>query len=119
MKDVNASILAFGPAGFAFNLNLPDERGDGLDRIRHGEVAHWGKPSVREARVNALADGPDFGFTGQRHESLNRIIGDNLIKPAHQSLVGSEYDGADRSGIGGSFAFYDWGFCATFPEACA
>ena len=46
--------------------------------------------------MNALADGPDLGFAGQGGERLDRIIGHHIVELAHQSLVGTEDDGADR-----------------------
>ena len=40
---------------FAFNLNLPDERGDGLDRVRHGEESDQRQTRVRQTRMNTTA----------------------------------------------------------------
>ena len=68
-------MLAFVPMRFAFNLNLPDERGDGLDGVRHGEESDQRQARVRQTRMNTLADRPDLGFAGQSRESLDRIIG--------------------------------------------
>jgi hypothetical protein len=87
----------------AFHENLPDKRGDGLDGIRHGEESHQRQARVRQARMNTFTDGPDFGFAGQSRECLIRIIGHHLIKLAHQSLVGTEHDGADRTRSGCPF----------------
>ena len=119
MENVNTRIFAFGPARFAFDLNLPDERGDGLDGVRHGEESHQRQARVRQARMNALTDSPDLGFAGQSCESLDRIIGHHLIKLAHQSLVGTEHDRANRTGNGLSFPFCNQGRRPAFPEACA
>ena len=52
-------------ARLALDENLPDERGDGLDGIRHGEESDERQARVRQARMNALADGPDLGFARQ------------------------------------------------------
>ena len=65
VEDVELAYFALAVARFAFHLNLPDERGDGLDGVRHGEESHQRQARVRQARMNALADGPDLGFAGQ------------------------------------------------------
>ena len=100
MEDVKTRILAFGPMRFAFDLNLADERSDGLDGIRHGEESDQRQARVRQARMHALADGPDLGFAGQGGKRLDRKIGHHIIELAHQSLIGTEHDGADRIRIG-------------------
>ena len=119
MEDIKTRILAFGPMRFAFDLNLSDKRGDGLDGIRHGEKSDQRQARVRQARMNALTDGPDLGFAGQSCECLDRIIGHHVIKLAHQSLVGSENDRANRTRIGLSFPFHLQGGWLAFPKACA
>ena len=103
MEEVELGDFALAVARLALDEDLPDERGDGLDGIRHGEEADQRQARVRQARVNALADGPDLGFAGQSGERLDRIIGHHLVELAHQSLVGAEHDGADRARIGWSF----------------
>ena len=92
MKNVQARIVAFGATRLAFNLDLPDERGDGLDRVRHGKKSHHGQARVRQPRMHALADGPDLGLAGQAREGLDRVIGHDIIELAHQSLIGAEND---------------------------
>src|ERR1017187_8154208 len=69
--------------------------------------------------MNALTDGPDLGFARQSCECLDRIIGHHVIKLAHQSLVGSENDRANRTRIGLSFPFYHQGRWLAFPKARA
>jgi len=49
---------------FAFDLNLPDERGDGLDGIGTAKSPIIGA-RVRQARMNALTDSPDLGLPGR------------------------------------------------------
>ena len=50
MEDPKAGILAVVPMRFAFDLNLPDERRDGLDGVRHGEEPNQRQPaSARRA----------------------------------------------------------------------
>jgi hypothetical protein len=90
---------------FAFDLDLPDERRDGLDGIRHGEKAHQRQARVRQPRVNPLADGPDVGFPGQRGEGLDRIVGDDIVELSHQPLIRPENHCADHTRSGGPFRF--------------
>jgi hypothetical protein len=71
----------------ALHENLADERGDGLDGVRHGEESHQRQARVRQARMNALTDGPDLGFGRQSRQRLDCIIGHHIIELAHQSLV--------------------------------
>src|ERR1039458_1527167 len=75
---------------FTFNLNLPHERGDGLDGVRHREQSDQRQARVRQTRMNTLADGPDMTFSRQSREGLDRIIGHNVVKLAHQTLIGPE-----------------------------
>jgi hypothetical protein len=49
--------LAHGPVGFAFDLDPPDQRGDGLDRTGHGESPRQRQTGVRQTRLDALTDG--------------------------------------------------------------
>ena len=109
MENVNTRIFAFGPTGFAFDLNLPDERGDGLDGGRHSEESHRRQSPVRQARMNALTYSPDFGFARESCESPDRIISYHLIKLPHQSLVGTEHNRANRTGKGLFFPFCNQG----------
>jgi len=102
---------------FAFNLNLPDERGDGLDRVRHGEESDLRQARVRQTRMNALTDRPDVTFSGQSREGLDRIIGHNVIKLPHQSLIGPENDRAYRARIGWYFPFHHRSRRLVFPKA--
>ena len=37
MEEVKFGDFTLAMARLAFDLNLPDERGDGLDGVRHGE----------------------------------------------------------------------------------
>ena len=117
MEDVNTRILAFGPVRFALDLNLPDQRGDGLDGIRNGEKSHERQARIRQPRVNALADGPDLGFAGQGCKGLDGKIGHHVVELADQPLVGTEHDGADRLRIGLSFPFHDQGRWLALPES--
>jgi hypothetical protein len=59
MEDVNPSIIGFGPMRFAFDLNLPDEPGNGLDGIRHGEKSQERQARVRQVSMNPRANGSD------------------------------------------------------------
>ena len=96
MEDINAAHTRLCPMRFAFDLNLSDERRDGLDGIRHGEKSDQRQAGIRQTRMNALADGPDLRFAGQGGERLDREIGHHVIELADQSLVGTEHDRADR-----------------------
>src|SRR5580704_6930723 len=100
MEDIKRRIIAFGPMRFAFDLNLSDERGNRLDGIWHGEESHQRQARVLQARMHALADGPDPWLAGQSRKGPDRIIGHYLVKLAHQSLVGTEHHGADSARIG-------------------
>jgi hypothetical protein len=104
-------------ARLALHENLPDERGDGLDGVRHGEESQQRQARVRQARMNALTDGPDLGFGRQSRQRLDRIIGHHIVKLAHQSLVGTEHDRANRTRNGLSFPFSNQGRRTAFPEA--
>ena len=86
--------------GFALDLNLSDEWGDGLDRIRHAEQSKQRQAGVRQACVNALTDRPDLEVAGQGHEGLDRVISNNVVKLPYQTLVGSKHDRACRSRAG-------------------
>ena len=103
----------------ALQENLPDERSDGLDGVRHGEVAHHRQTRVHQARTNALTDGPDLGFGRQSRQRFDRIVGHHLIELSHQPLVGTEHDRADRTRRCWSFSFCNQGRRPAFPEACA
>ena len=100
MEDIKTRIISFGPMRFAFDLNLSNERGDGLDGIRHGEEPYGREAPVRQAGMNALPDGPDLGFAGQTGEGLDGVVGYNIVELTHQTLVGTEYDGTDPTGMG-------------------
>src|SRR6202050_2410779 len=102
---------------FAFNLDLPYERGDGLDRVRHGEESDLRQARVRQTRMNALADRPDVTFSGQSREGLDRIIGHNVVKLTHQSLIGPENDRAYRTSIGWRFPLHHRSPRLVFPKA--
>ena len=64
MENPKRRILAFGPMRFAFNLKLPDERGDGLNGVRHREGSDQRQARIRQTRMNALADSPDSNLPG-------------------------------------------------------
>src|ERR1035438_234819 len=68
--------------------------------------------------MNALADGPNLGFAGQRRQRLDRVIGHHIVKLAHQSLVRTEHDRANRAGDCFSLRFCNQGRRA-FAEAYA
>ena len=95
MEEVEFGDFTLAMARLALDENLPDERGDGLDGIRHGEESRQRQSRFRQARMSALSDGPDQGFAGQGGEGLHRIISHHIVKPAHQSLVRTEHDRAD------------------------
>jgi hypothetical protein len=119
VENVEPRIFAFGPTRFAFDLNLSDERRDGLDGIWHRKQSHQRHACIGQSRVNALPDRPDFRFAGQSGKGLDRIIRHHIIKLSHQSLIGSEHDRADRAGVGLSFPFYDRRRWLAFPKARA
>src|SRR5271167_3588211 len=119
MEYPKAGILTFVSMRFAFNLNLPDERGDGLDGVRHGEESDQRQARVRQTRVNTLADRPGFSFAGQSREDLDRIIGHNLVKLPHQSLIGPENNRAYRTRSGWYFRIHHHGRRLVFPKARA
>ena len=104
---------------FAFNLNLPDERGDGLNGVGHSEESGQRQTGIRQARMNTLADSPDLRFAGQRREGLDRIIGHNVVKLPHQSLIGPENDRADHTSTGWCSPFHEGGCRPVFPKARA
>ena len=89
---------------FALQENLSDERGDGLDGIRHGVDSCQQQICVRQARMNALTNGPYLGIPRQGREGLDRVLGNHLVELAHQPLVGTEHDGADHTPIGFTLA---------------
>src|SRR5664280_3899585 len=101
MKYPKAHSPALHPVGFAFDLNLADEWGDGLDRVRHIEQSKQWQARVRQPRVNALADRPDLEVARQGREGLDRIISHDVVKLPHQTLVGSEHDRTCRTRAGG------------------
>ena len=72
---------------FAFDLDLPDERGDGLDGIWYSEKSDQRQTRVCQTRMHARTDSPNLGFTRQRSECLDRIIRNYIVKLSHQSLV--------------------------------
>src|ERR1022692_993464 len=112
-------MLGFVPMRFTFNLNLPHERGDGLDGVRHREQSDQRQARVRQTRMNTLADGPDMTFSRQSREGLDRIIGHNVVKLAHQTLIGPENDCAYRTRMGWCFPFHHGGCPLVFPKARA
>jgi len=99
--------------------NLPNERGDRLDRKRHAEETGQRQPRIRQARINALANGPYLMFSGQVRKRLDRIISHHVIELPHQPLVGTEHDGDDRPPIGAPFLSGRRGRRSAFPETRA
>jgi hypothetical protein len=87
VEEIKFGDFTLAAARFALHENLSDERGDGLDGVRHGEKSHQRQGRVRQACMNALTDGPDLGFGWQSRQRLDRIIGHHIVKLAHQSLV--------------------------------
>src|SRR5665647_371085 len=102
---------------FAFNLNLPDERGDGVDGVRNREESDQRQARIRQTRMNTLADRPDVTFSGQSREGLDSIIGHNVVKLPHQSLIGAENDCAYRIRMGWCFPFHQGSYRLVFPKA--
>src|SRR5580693_9433495 len=80
MENCLSSFPWCCPMRFAFDLNLPHERGDGLDGIRHDEKPHHGLACVIQARMNTLANGPDLGLARQSGECLDLVIGHHVVK---------------------------------------
>ena len=118
VEEVELGDFTLAVARLALDENLPDQRGDGLDGVRHGEEPHQRQARVRQARVHALTDGPDSDSSGQRGERLHRIVGHHLVELAHQSLVGTEHDGADRArSVAGPFGSTVTGDAVVLPES--
>jgi hypothetical protein len=105
MEHPERRMLAFVPMRFTFNLNLPDERGDGLNGVRHREETGQRQARIRETRVNTLADRPDATFPGQSREALDRIIGHHIVELPHQPLIGPENDCAYHTRMGWCLPF--------------
>ncbi len=105
MEEVEFDAFSLGIVRLDFNQNPPDQRGDGLDRNRHGEEPHQRHCGVRQARMDALTNRPDLVFAGQVREGLDSMFGDHLVELANQSLIGTEYNDACRSPISPSCAF--------------
>src|SRR5208283_5128524 len=102
---------------FTFNLNLPDERGDGLDGVRYREESDRRQARVRQTRINTLADRPNVTFSRQSRESLDRIIGDDIVKLSHQTLIGPENDCPYGTDMGWCFRFHHGGYRLVCPKA--
>lgn len=64
MENVELRILVFGPVRFALELNLPDERRDRLNGIRHRKETDRRQASIRESRVHTLTDAQTCGLPG-------------------------------------------------------
>src|ERR1035438_3326414 len=119
MENVQSRILALGPMRFAFDLELPDERGDGLDGIRKRKMSHDLQARILQTRMNALTDGPDPGVAGQGGKGLDRVIRHHVVELAHQPLVRSEYDGTDGALAGRSLPCYPKGLRLAFSKTRA
>ena len=96
VEEVKLTDLALAVMRFTFDENLPDERRDGVDGSRHGEKSHRRQTGIRQPRVNALADGPDFLFAGQSIQRFGDKIRQHIIELADESLIRAEDDGAHR-----------------------
>ncbi len=105
MEQVQFANHTLPVAHLALDQNLPDERGDGLDGIRHGEQSDRRQSRVRQTSMHAFADGPDPRFAGQCGQRLHREIGHHVIELPHQSLIRTEYDCADGRLFGANRAF--------------
>ena len=79
VEQVEFGDLTVAAARLALHENLPDQRGDSLDGVRDGEQPHQRQARVRQARVNALTDGPDFGLGRKSCQRLDRMIGHHVI----------------------------------------
>ena len=78
-----------------FDLNLTDERSDGLDRVGHREEPEQRQARVRQAPMNTLSNRPNLRFAGQRREGLHRIVGHDVVELTDEPLIGSKDDCAD------------------------
>src|ERR1039457_700261 len=112
-------MLAFVPMHFTFNLNLPDERSDGLNGVGYREEAGKRQARFCETRVNTLADRPDATFSVQSPEALNRIIGHHIVELPHESLIGTENDCAYHTRMGWCLPLARRGGGGAFPKARA
>ncbi len=97
MEDVKFRDRAAAVTRLALHQNPPDERGDGLDGIRHGVKTRRLQARIFETRMSTLADGPDLGLARQVRERVQSVIGDDIVKSPHQALVRAEHDGANHS----------------------
>src|SRR5450631_1083731 len=105
---------------FAFNLNLSNERSDGLNGVRYREESDQRQARVRQTRVNTLADRPDATLSGQCRDGIDRIVGHNVVELPHQSLIGPENDCAYRTRMSWCFGFlHPGGRRPVFPNARA
>ncbi len=104
MEDVNTRILIFHPMRLDFDLNLRNERSDGLDGTRHSEEPRQGKTRIRQTCMNALTDGPDLELARKGCQDLNRTLRNHIVELAHQSLVRTEYDRPNDTRIGLAFS---------------
>lgn len=95
MEDIELPMIASGLMRFPFDLNLSDERRDGLNGIGHGEYSHRRQACIRQPGVHAFADSPDLGFAGLHREGLDRKVGDDIVELADQALIRAEHHRAD------------------------
>src|SRR5208337_8609 len=96
VEEVKLTKFSLAVMRFTFNQDLTDERRDGVDGSRNGEKSHRRDTGIRQPRSNAIADGPDFLFAGQRIERLGDKIRQYIVELADKSLIGAEDDGAYR-----------------------
>ena len=87
VEEVQLGDCALAPRGLTLQENLPDQRCDGLDGVRHREEADQRQVRVGQVRMNSFSDSPDLGAAGQCAECLDRIVGHHVVELAHQSLV--------------------------------
>src|SRR5208283_140264 len=96
VEEVKLIKFSLAVMRFTFNQDLTDERRDGVDGSRNSEKSHRRDTGIRQPRSNAIADGPDFLFAGQRIERLGDKIRQYIVELADKSLIGAEDDGAYR-----------------------
>ena len=87
-RTVELGDLLPAVARLGLHKHLPDEGGDGFNGIRHGEESRWAQAGIREARMNALANGPDADFLWHSAEHFHGVIRHHFVESPHElSLI--------------------------------
>ena len=95
VKNVNLRDRTLFTQRFHLDENLPDQRCNRANGARQNEAFPQDQVSFREARQNALADGPDGLFTRQIPQRSHDKIDHHIVELPHQSLVGTKHHRGD------------------------